>query len=139
MIRVKRLVPDIKLPTYAHPDDAGMDLYSAEDKVIAPGEHCTIKTGVAIAVPKGFVGLIWDKSGIAKNGLKTMGGVLDSNYRGEIILILKNVSDKAYEVKKNNKIAQLLIQPIVNNQVVEVSDLDATDRGDKGLGSTGLH
>lgn len=139
MIRVKRLVSDIKLPSYAHPDDAGMDLYSAEEKIIAPGEHCTIKTGVAIAIPKGFVGLIWDKSGIAKNGLKTMGGVLDSNYRGEIILILKNVSEKAYEVKKNNKIAQLLIQPIVNNQVVEVNELDDTDRGEKGLGSTGLH
>jgi dUTP pyrophosphatase len=139
MLRVKRLVPDIKLPAYAHPDDAGMDLYSAEDKLIQPGEHCTVRTGIAVAIPKGFVGLVWDKSGIASKGLKTMGGVLDSNYRGEVIIILKNISEKPYDLKKNNKIAQLLLQPIEHRPIVEVQELDDTDRGARGLGSTGLH
>ena len=139
MLRIKRIIPDVKLPSYAHPDDAGLDLYAAEDKLIAPGEHCLVRSGIAVAIPKGFVGLLWDKSGIAAKGINVMGGVLDSNFRGEITFILKNVKDTAYEVKKNQKITQLLIQPINQFPIQEVTDLDATDRGQGRLGSTGLH
>lgn len=139
-LQVKKLVPEAKLPIRAHSDDAGLDLYSVEEYVLAPSERRAVKTGIAVAIPSGYVGLVWDKSGLAaKAGLKTMGGVIDAAYRGEIMVIVDNLSDTPYEIEKGSKIAQLLIQKIELSEVYEVSELDDTTRGEGGFGSTGLH
>ncbi len=138
-IFVKKLHHDAKLPTYAHSFDAGMDLYSVEDFSVKSGEIIAVPTGIAMEIPKGYVGLIWDKSGLAlKSGVKTMGGVVDSGYRGEIKVILTNLSSDALEIKKGQKIAQMLIQKVEQCEVHEVEKLSETDRAEKGFGSTGL-
>lgn len=137
-IPAEKLTPTAKLPTRAHATDAGLDLYSDEACVLAPGELRIIKTGIRLAVPEGCVGLIWDKSGIAKEGVKSMGGVIDTGYRGEVCVILNNLSDKTYDIKIGQKIAQLLIQRIELFDIRENNLDDGTDRGQKGFGSTGL-
>ncbi len=138
-LHIKKLSATATLPKYAHPHDAGLDLYSSETIIVNPGERKLIPTGIAIAIPPGFVGLIWDKSGIATNlGLKTMAGVIDSGYRGEIKILIHNLSSQPYTVQVGTKIAQMLIQPVVQNEIVEVQDLDDTSRGEGGFGSTGI-
>ncbi len=138
-ILVKKLHLEAKLPSYAHPGDAGMDLFSAEDIAINSGERIVCKTGVAMQIPEGYAGLIWDKSGIAaKNGIKTMGGVIDSGYRGEIGIVMQNLSKDVYNIKKGEKIAQMLIQRVESPEIVEVEELSDTSRGDGGFGSTGI-
>ncbi len=138
-VKIKKIVSDARIPRYAHSGDAGMDFYSVEDFVLQPGERRVCKTGIAIQIPNGFVGLIWDKSGIAaKSGIKTMGGVIDSSYRGEVGIILKNLSDEKYEVKKGEKVAQMLIQKVECPTIEEVDKLDDTDRGEGGFGSSGM-
>lgn len=139
-LEVKKLDPLAKLPTRAHSDDAGLDLYSLEECVLESGERRAIKTGVALAIPTGYVGLIWDKSSIpAKWGVKTMGGVIDASYRGEIHVIVINLSNMPYTVEKGVKMAQLLIQKVELPEVCEVSELDDTIRGERGFGSSGTH
>ena len=138
-LKIKKLNNEAVLPRYAHESDAGMDLFSVEDFGLSPGERKICPTGIAMAIPEGFVGLIWDKSGIAaKNGIKTMGGVIDSNYRGEIGVILKNLSEEKYKINKGDKIAQMLIQKIESPEIEEVDSLEDTDRGEGGFGSTGI-
>jgi dUTP pyrophosphatase len=138
MIRVKKLDATAILPSYAHPQDAGMDFYANATLVLQPGEHQAIPTGISMAIPPGFVGLIWDKSGLAaKHGLKTMAGVIDSGYRGEIKIVVKNLSNREYSIESGKKIAQMLIQPITQKSIVEVATLDDTSRGSGGFGSTG--
>jgi len=138
-IKVKKLNFEAKIPKYAYKYDAGMDLFSVENVVLSAGEIKVCKTGIAMKIPVGFVGLIWDKSGVAgKFGIKTMGGVIDSGYRGEIGIILKNLSGKDYKVNKGDKIAQMLIQEVKCPTMEEVDELDDTDRGDGGFGSTGV-
>lgn len=134
---VKKLSPDAVLPTRAHADDAGLDLYSLEDATLADGEGKIVKTGVAVALPSGHVGLISDRSSMAKRGLKTAGGVIDAGYRGELGVVLLNLSGKPQSVAKGERIAQLLIFEVATPAVLEVRELDATERGDKGFGSTG--
>jgi len=137
-IKIKKLDKKARLPEYAHTTDAGMDLSSLEDLIIDPGESIICKTGIAMAIPVGYVGLIWDKSGVAaKKEIKTMGGVIDAGYRGEVGVILKNLSQEKYEIKVGQKIAQMLIQKVEQPELLEVEELDNTDRGDSGFGSTG--
>lgn len=139
-ILAKKLHPDAKIPNFAHPGDAGMDLYSVADLVLKPGERASVPTGIAIALPDGYVSLVWDKSGVShKNGIKTLGGVLDSGYRGEYLIGLINLSQEDFEIKAGQKIAQLLIQKVEHPEVEEVSELDETARGDGRFGSTGVH
>jgi dUTP pyrophosphatase len=136
---VKKLNPHAKLPTFAHDSDAGMDLYCVEAITINPGERLgQIKTGIAVSIEEGYVGLIWDKSGISqKHGLKTLGGVVDAGYRGEILVGLINISDTAYSFEVGDKIAQLLIQKVEHPEIIEVESLEDTARGTGGFGSTG--
>jgi len=137
-IKIKKLNPDAIIPRYALPGDAGMDLFSAEDVTIMPGERHPIATGLSIELPEGFVSLIWDKSGIAlKKGLMKMAGVIEHTYRGEYKILLLNTSKEEVEIKKGDKIAQLLVQPIVTAEIIEVDKLSETDRGAGGFGSTG--
>lgn len=137
---VKKLDLEAKLPMRAHADDAGLDLYSNEVCELAPGERRAVKTGISLSIPSGFVGLIWDKSSVPfKFGVKTMGGVIDASYRGEIAVIMVNLSDQPYSIEKGAKISQLLIQKVELPEVCEVGELDDTIRGEGGFGSTGTH
>jgi len=138
-IQVKKLHPDAILPHYNHDGDAGMDVYAVEDVILWPNEPVAVPTGLAIQVPKNCVVLVWDKSGMAlKQGIKTMAGVGDSNYRGEYKIVLLNTTNQYQYIKKGQKVAQILIQPIVQAEVEEVSELSDTTRGSGGFGSTGL-
>lgn len=132
------LDPELPQPRYALPGDAGFDLFSREELTLAPGERGQAKTGIALAIPEGFVGLIWDKSGIShKGGIKTLGGVVDSGYRGEVMVGLINLGKEAYTFRKGDKVAQMLIQRIEQAEFVEVAELPESDRGASGFGSTG--
>ena len=136
-LAMKRLEAGATLPTRAHPDDAGLDLYALEDAELAPGAGRIVKTGVALAIPDAHVGLVCDRSSMAKKGLKTAGGVIDAGYRGELGVMLWNISGQTHGVKKGERIAQLLVIPISVPVPVEVEDLGATARGAGGFGSTG--
>lgn len=138
-IKIKKLKPDAVLPNYAHQGDAGMDMYAAEDVHIKKGERAKVPTGVAMEIPEGYVGLVWDKSGLSMNhGLKTLGGVIDSGYRGEVMIGIINLSDNQdYTVVRGHKIAQLLIQKVEAPIIREVEELEDSHRGEKGFGSTG--
>lgn len=139
-LEMKKLVPEAKLPSRAHVDDAGLDLYSVENCVLVSGERRAIKTGIAMSIPTGYAGLIWDKSGLAaKAGLKIMGGVIDASYRGEIQVIMVNLSQESYTIERGSKISQMLIQKIELPEICEVEELDDTLRGEGGFGSTGTH
>lgn len=132
-------IKNVKTPNYAHQDDAGLDIYSAEENyILKSGERKGFLTGIKMEIPSGYVGLVWDKSGLAvKHGIKTMAGVIDSTYRGELIIILINLGSENYLVEKNTKIAQLLIQKIEHVEIEEVENLDETKRGENRFGSTG--
>lgn len=136
-LKVRKLHPDAKLPTYAMPGDAGMDLFALEAYLTHPEDLTFIRTGVAVEIPDGFVGLIWDKSGLSQQGFKVMGGVIDSGYRGEIIVMLYNASGSYCDIKKGRKIAQLIIQPVIRAEPEWAEELSVTDRGAGGFGSTG--
>ncbi|HLD01042.1 MAG TPA: dUTP diphosphatase [Candidatus Nanoarchaeia archaeon] len=138
-ILVKKLTPESILPKYVRDGDAAMDLYANETAIINPQERKIIATGIAMAVPSNYVGLIWDRSGMAANhGIKTMGGVLDPNYRGELKIILHNLSSQPFTVEKGMRIAQMIIHSIEPQQILEVQDLDETNRGEKRFGSSGM-
>lgn len=134
---LRRLDPAAVLPTRAHPDDAGLDLYGLEDATLDPGAGALLRTGVAVAVPAGHVGLVCDRSSLARRGLKTAGGVIDAGYRGELGVLVWNLSREPQSVKRGERIAQLLILPIAVPAPVETDALDATARGVGGFGSTG--
>jgi dUTP pyrophosphatase len=137
-IKVKKLREDAKLPTHGHPGDAGMDFYCVEDVIFPPGKQETVHTGVAVEIPEGCVGLIWDKSSISFNlGLKVMGGVIDAGFRGEITMNFLNVSNKEVLMTKDHKIAQMVIQKFEHCDILEVDELSETVRGEGREGSTG--
>ncbi len=138
-LKVKRIHPDAKLPVYGHPGDAGLDLFSVADRVLDPGEVSAVPTGIQVAIPAGFVGLIWDKSGISLRGVHRLAGVVDAGYRGEVRVVMVNLGREPFAVAKGMKIAQMLVQPIAGVTVVESGSLDDTSRGEGGFGSTGLY
>jgi len=138
-VKIQKIDPEIKIPSYAHAGDAGMDLYAAKDTIIKQGERKVVATGIKMEIPAGYVGLIWDKSGLASmNGLKIMGGVIDSTYRGEVGVVIINLGDQEYRVEKNTKIAQMLVQRIENVEIEEVNNLENSSRGEGGFGSSGI-
>jgi len=138
-LRIKKLDPTAKLPDYIHADDAAMNLYTIETYTLAPGERRIFKTGIAMAIPGGYAGLIWDRSGLAnKSGLKRLGGVIDAGYRGDVGVGLINLSKEPVEILKGDKVAQMIIQKIEQPQIVESAELEArSTRGEGGFGSTG--
>jgi len=137
-IKIKRLHSDAKIPAYALLGDAGLDLFCLEDVTLQPGERHIFKTGIAIEFPKDYCALVWDKGGLSqKYGLKVMGGVFEHTYRGEYMICLFNTSDKLYQFTKGDKIAQLLIQPIITVEVEEAGELTETIRGENRHSSTG--
>ena len=127
-------------PSYAKAGDAGADLKSTKKVRIAPGERELVPTGVSIALPQGFVGLVHPRSGLAlKHGITVLNspGTIDSGYRGEIMVTLYNSSANAFEVEVGDRIAQLLIQSVERADFISVAKLPDSDRGQAGFGSTG--
>ncbi|GAA2474059.1 deoxyuridine 5'-triphosphate nucleotidohydrolase [Winogradskya humida] len=142
-IQVRLLDPGLPVPSYAHPGDAGADLYAAESVQIAPGERAPVRTGLAIAIPEGFVGLVHPRSGLAaKLGVTVLNapGTVDAGYRGEILVVLIN-HDLANTVKisRGDRIAQLVFQRVERAVFHVVDELPGTERGAGGHGSTGGH
>lgn len=131
---------DVHTPKYANATDAGLDLCAAEDMVIEQGQRVLVNTGLRMEFPDGYVGLIWDRSGIStKHGISTLAGVIDSGYRGEIKVALINLGQGAFTVEKHMRIAQMLFQRVDRAEIELVEDLSETERGSGGFGSTGLH
>lgn len=137
MLKVKRLKPDAKLPSYAHPGDVGLDLYSLEQKTLKPGEHHHFFVGFALEFENGYAGIIKDKGSISKAGLHTMGGVYDAGYRGEYNVHLVNLGDTPYTIEKGDKIAQLVMFPVGIAKIEETDSLSESSRGEGRWGSTG--
>lgn len=138
ILKIKKCHKDAKVPAFAHKGDAGMDLHSVEDVLIKPKQRVNIKTGIYMQIPVEHVGLFWDKSGLAaKNGITCLAGVIDSGYRGELIVTLLNTSQENYQIKKGDKITQLLIQKVNQPEIKVVESLSETDRGQGKHGSTG--
>jgi dUTP pyrophosphatase len=137
ILKVKKVQDTAKLPTRAHHDDAGIDLYSCGEHVVLPGHTAKIPIGVAFEIEEGYVGLIWDKSSIASKGIITSGGVIDAGYRGEVSVVLQNVTTEPYTFEHGQKVAQMIIQKVEFPNIVEASELSDSKRGTGGFGSTG--
>jgi dUTP pyrophosphatase len=138
-LKVKKINTEAKLPIFQHPGDAGMDLFAAEEVILGAGEVKAVPTGIKMAIPDGYVGLIWDKSGISLQGVHRLAGVVDAGYRGEVKIVMVNLGKEPYVFKRGQKVAQMLIQPVHAVEIVDVGegDLDETARGAGGFGSTG--
>ncbi len=136
-LKIKR-IKDVNMPKYEHAGDAGLDLFASETVIIKKGEKTAVPTGIQMEIPEGYVGFIWDKSGLAiKQGLKTLGGVVDSGYRGEVMVGMINLGSADYTIEKNHKVAQMVIQKKERVTVEEVKELSDSARGEKGFGSSG--
>jgi dUTP pyrophosphatase len=142
-VLLTRLDPGVPLPSYATPGDAGADLVTTTDETIGPGERVTVGTGVAIALPDGFAAFVHPRSGLAvRAGLTVLNapGTIDSGYRGEIrICLINHDQRKPVELRRGDRIAQLVVQRVEHAVFREVDDLGATPRGADGFGSTGGH
>ncbi len=136
-LKVKKMSPDAKLPLRGHKGDAGMDLFSVSAYTLQKGEIYAVPTGICVEIPRGFVGLIWDKSGVSLKGAHRLAGVVDAGYRGEIKVVMVNLGQISFVIEKGMKIAQLLIQTVEEPEIVEVEDLEDSSRGEGGFGSTG--
>jgi dUTP pyrophosphatase len=138
---VRRLDPDLPLPAYAHPGDAGADLRAAADVVLPPGGRATIGTGVAVAVPDGYAAFVHPRSGLAsRHGITLVNapGTVDAGYRGEVRVVLLNTDPtEPFTVRRGDRIAQLIVQPVTRVRFVEAAELPESPRGDGGFGSTG--
>lgn len=150
-LKFKLLSDKATLPTRSNPTDAGLDLYASEDVLIerapwdldgsnsiAEGHRVLVSTDIAVEIPPGLALFIWDRSGLsAKHGLHRVAGVCDSSYRGELKVALINLSNKAYQIKQGERIAQAIIQPVILANPIVANDLNDTTRGVAGFGSTG--
>jgi len=139
-VAVRRLRPDAVLPSYAHPGDAGLDLTAVEAVTLAPGERTAVPTGLAVAIPVGWVGLVHPRSGLARrHGLTVANapGTIDAGYRGEVQVLLINLGADTVQLPAGERVAQLLLQSVGRARVVEADDLGETARGAGGFGSTG--
>lgn len=138
-LKIKKLHPAAVTPSFAHDDDAGMDIFAAEEVTIKPGERVQVSTGIAMAFPAEYVGLVWDKGGVShKRGIKTLGGVIDAGFRGEVMIGLVNLGSESQTFAVGDKLAQILIQKIERPEVTLVDELDETARGNGAFGSTGV-
>lgn len=136
-VKIKRLHKEAKLPSYAHPGDAGLDLYCLDDVTVPPGAHQRFMNGFALEFPEGYVAIVKDKGSISKAGLHVMGGVFDAGFRGEYNVHLVNLSDKTYKFEKGDKVAQLVILPVARAKLIETDSLSDSSRGAGQFGSTG--
>lgn len=140
-VEARLLDPDLPLPVFAHDGDAGMDLHSRVSTVVPSGEWAVVPTGVAFAIPRGFVGLVHPRSGLAaQRGVTVLNapGTVDAGYRGEVKVILFNASDRDFYVSRGDRVAQMVFQQVCVPEFVWVDRLDDTSRGEGGFGSTGV-
>jgi len=141
MVKVRRTDPAAQLPSYAHPGDAGMDVRSIEDVTLEPGARALVHTGLVLMLPPDAEAQVRPRSGLAlKHGVTVLNapGTIDAGYRGEVGVILVNLGSEPFAVEKGMKIAQIVVAPVTRAEIVEVSEVDATDRGTGGFGSTGI-
>lgn len=137
-IKFKKLKENAVLPSFANPGDAGMDIFSIEDYILKPGERHGFSTGIASELPEGYFIRFAPKSGLAvKSGIDVMAGVVDNGYRGEWIVILINQGQEPKEIKAGDKISQGILQKIESAEIIEETELNETQRGTGGFGSTG--
>jgi len=137
-LKVKKLHEHAVLPQHAKRNDAAIDLSSCEALVLKAGDQALVKTGISMAIPEGYAGFVWDRSGLAANSsIHTMAGVVDSGYRGEIKVVMINLGKDDFSIDKGMRIAQMAIQPVSELEVEEAEELDETHRGERGFGSTG--
>jgi dUTP pyrophosphatase len=138
---IKLLDEGLAMPRYQHEGDAGLDLPSRIDFTLGPGERATIPTGVAVAIPRGYAGFVLIRSGLAsRHGIECVNspGLIDAGYRGEIAVIMLNTDKRTpFQIKRGDRIAQLVIQKVEEAVLVRIDELDETTRGDGGFGSTG--
>lgn len=138
ILNVKLLLPEARVPTKATPGAAGWDLYAAEDVTIPAGTWSSVETGIAVSLPVDCVGLIWPRSGLAvRHGIDVLAGVVDSDYRGGVAVVLVNHGWEDFEVETGMRVAQLVVQRYEASQLQVVSELGKTHRGVRGFGSTG--
>lgn len=139
-LKVKKLRQEAKINEPAKLGDAGYDVFSMEDVILQPHDRYNMPLGIAIEIPLGWVCIVNQKSGIAKNfGIDTIGNVIDSNYRGEIHAQIVNTSNDIVNIEKNKKIAQLVFLQHGSSEIEYVNELSETERGETGFGSTGLN
>lgn len=142
-VPVQRLDPDVPRPDYAHHGDAGADLTAAQSVTLRPGERALVPTGIAIALPQGFAAFVHPRSGLAlRHGLSVVNtpGTIDAGYRGEIkVLLINHDMRESIKIERGDRIAQLVVQPVVQADFVEVDALPASERGSGGYGSSGGH
>jgi dUTP pyrophosphatase len=140
-LSVQRLDADATLPAYARPGDAGLDLASADEVEVAPGERAMVRTGVAVAIPEGFAGLVLPRSGLAsRHGLTLANspGLIDAGYRGEVTCVVVNIDPRhPVRIKRGDRIAQLVVIPVVSVEAQWANELPPSERGAGGFGSTG--
>ena len=138
---VRRLDPGLPLPAYAHPGDAGADLRAADDVVLPPGGRATVGTGIAVAVPDGYAAFVHPRSGLAsRHGITVVNapGTVDAGYRGEVRVVLLNTDPaEPFTVRRGDRIAQLVVQPVTRVSFLDAAELPPTPRGEGGFGSTG--
>lgn len=140
-LKIKLLEDGLPMPRYQHDGDAGLDLPSRIDYTLEPGERARISTGVAVAIPRGYAGFVMVRSGLAaRHGISCVNspGLIDAGYRGEIVVILLNTDRREpFLIRRGDRIAQLVLQKVIEATIVTVDELDTTTRGDGGFGSTG--
>ncbi|MEO6142779.1 MAG: dUTP diphosphatase [Dermatophilaceae bacterium] len=140
-VLISRLDPGLPLPTYAHPGDAGADLYARKSVKLPPGQRALVPTGVAIALPSGYAGFVHPRSGLAaRHGITLVNapGTIDAGYRGEILVnVLNTDTDEAFTIARGDRIAQLVVQRVDEAHFIEVESLPGSHRGDTGHGASG--
>lgn len=140
-LQIKLLDKDLPMPRYQHPGDAGLDLPSRIECILEPGERAMVPTGIAVAIPEGYCGFVMIRSGLAaRHGIACVNspGLIDSGYRGELTVIMLNTDKREpFQIRRGDRIAQLVIQRVEEATTVQVSELDSTSRGEGGFGSTG--
>jgi dUTP pyrophosphatase len=134
-----KLSKSAESPEYAFGTDVGFDLKAIEDVSLFPFEQKDVRTGIAIEIPEGYVGIVRDRAGIVqKMNVHSVAGTFDSGYRGEVTIMMVNMNDKTVEIEKGMRIAQIILVPVVKARIIEVKKLSETERGKKGFGSTGM-
>ncbi len=140
IVKVRKVHPKAQLPKFSHPGSRGdlaADLFSVQNVEIGANDVCQVRTGIALELPRGYGALVHDRSGLATKGLTTLGGVIDSGYRGEIQVIIANIGRQPAEIKEGDRICQMRLVKLLQAEFVETDQLNDTRRGSKGFGSTG--
>ena len=135
--KVKKISPTATLPTKNNPDDAGIDIYANESRTLKPGETYMFSTGIAVEFSKGYVALLWDRSGLGSKGIHRLAGVIDSGYRGEWKVVLVNLTKKTFVINQGDKIIQCVMQKFAPVRIKEVKKMSETKRAASGFGSSG--